>query len=361
MIKVSNEELSKIAQFLSGCDDMINGKFILADLKITKLLNMIADSEELYRYISECLTGYDFMRELHRAEVKNGLNGGIFAVPAEESKLVAFVFCLLVECDSKRIDFYTFINENFRDASHTNSYQEFAQKLLVPFKNIISNRFGMLEENAGEVEELTNQYRNDLASEPIFENYNNQTNFENQNFANVNQQNFTGPNIQYQPNNIGYEFQQQNNNFAPQQFENVSNFNQQNSNLNAYSNQQYVQPEEQISANGRVNFEGMPAQFMRNSLPIEPEKPQKEDKDDWAEIKSICTNIESSIYTERKIKQYLKDELLYIMSTIKYATKYKDVKIISALVTAFDELSKKFSSIQFVFSELKNKLKTLYK
>ena len=181
MIKVSNEELSKIAQFLSSCDDMINGKFILADIKITKVLNMIADSEELYRYISECLTGYDFVRELHRSEVKNGLNGGVFAVPTDESKLVAFVFCLLVECDSKRIDFYTFINENFRMAE--NSYQEFSQKLLLPFKNIISNHFGMSNESQSQIEELTNQYRDDLRQEPIFDNNEGQTNFENPNFA----------------------------------------------------------------------------------------------------------------------------------------------------------------------------------
>src|SRR5574344_432748 len=105
MIKISNEELSKISQFVDSCDDMINGKFILADVKITKILNMIAGSEELYRYISECMTGFDFSREFHRAELKNNLNGGEFITPSDPQKLVAFVFCLLVECDAKRIDF----------------------------------------------------------------------------------------------------------------------------------------------------------------------------------------------------------------------------------------------------------------
>ena len=78
MLKVSNEELSKIAQFISSVDDMINGKFILADVKITRVLNMIAGSDELYRYISECMIGFDFSREYHRAEAKNSLNGGAF-------------------------------------------------------------------------------------------------------------------------------------------------------------------------------------------------------------------------------------------------------------------------------------------
>ena len=109
MMQVSNEELSKIAQFIAGCNDMINGKFILADVKITKVLNNIAESEELYRFISECMNNFDFIKELHRAEMKNSLNSGAFTPPQEPEKLVAFVFCLLVECDAKRIDFYSFI------------------------------------------------------------------------------------------------------------------------------------------------------------------------------------------------------------------------------------------------------------
>ena len=80
----------------------------------------------------------------------------------------------------------------------------------------------------------------------------------------------------------------------------------------------------------------------------------------WKDICDICSNIEGAVYTERKLKDYLKEELLYILNTIKYATKYEDLRLVSAFATAFDELSKKFRSIQFVFGELKNKLQELY-
>ena len=91
MLQVSNEELSKITQFIAGCNDMINGKFILADIKISKLLNMIAQSGELYNFIKDCLTDFDFSREFHRSEVKNRLNNGAFAGPRSQNALVAFV------------------------------------------------------------------------------------------------------------------------------------------------------------------------------------------------------------------------------------------------------------------------------
>lgn len=332
MIQVSNEELSKISQFLASCDDMINGKFILADVKITKILNMIAGSEELYRYISECMTGFDFVREYHRAEVKNGLNGGVFAAPQEPKKLVAFVFCLLVECDAKRMDFYTFINENFRLASRTDAYQNFASNLLVPFKDIIAMHFGLDGANVQKVEMITETYRNDLAQNPVFENDANHTNFDSVELQN---------NYQYDDNGAqnGYE---------------------QNELYNQSNEQHFMQNNEDVSALhaqnvNQTNEYDAPVSNFQSAMQESIKK-----NDVWADICEICSNVESSVYAERHIKDYLREELLYILKTIKYSTKYKDVKIISALVTAFDELTKKFRSVQFVFGELKNKIEQLY-
>lgn len=312
MIKVSNEELSKISQFLASCDSMANGKFILADVKITKILNMIANSEELYRYISECMTGFDFVREYHRAEVKNGLNGGVFAVPQEPKKLVAFVFCLLVECDAKRLDFYSFINENFRIASNNDAYQNFAKNLLVPFKDTIAMHFGLDSQGADAVETMTENYRADLQQNPVFEN-------ESVNYDNA----YKGNDQQVGDNQTTL-------------FDNLSN------------------PNNLREENG-VNSQEAPVSNFQSAMQESIKK-----NDVWADIADICANVESSVYAERHVKDYLREELLYILKIIKYSIKYRDVKIISALVTAFDELTKKFRSIQFVFGELKNKIQQLY-
>lgn len=316
MIKVSNEELSKIAQFVASCDDMINGKFILADVKITKVLNMIAGSEELYRYISECMVGFDFTKEYHRAEVKNGLNGGFFAVPNDPNKLVAFVFCLLVECDAKRLDFYNFINENFGISGKSEAYKNFAGQLLIPFKEIVASHFGLGGVSNQTLEEITNSYREELKQEPIFEEQLGQTNFEN-----------------YGWQNQEYEAQ------SAAQYQQMD-----------MSNQSYQEMPEQSQQyqNEYVNMD------------YQPKSAEPKENSVWKDICDICENVESAVYAERHLKEYLKEELLYILKTIKYSTKYQDVKIISALVTAFDELTKKYRSIQFVFGELKNKLEKLY-
>ena len=95
---------------------------------------------------------FSFEKELSRAEVKNRFNNGEFKMPTEPQKIVAFVFCLLVECDAKRIDFYGFINENFVKNKDISEYTNFANTVIVPFKNVIIDYF-YSEEPQEEVEE----------------------------------------------------------------------------------------------------------------------------------------------------------------------------------------------------------------
>lgn len=305
MIQVSNAELSKIAQFIAGCNDMINGKFILADVKITKVLNIIAESEELYRYISECMNGFDFIKELHRAEMKNSLNGGSFTAPQQPEKLVAFVFCLLVECDAKRIDFYSFINENFISKDRSDIYAKFANTLLLPFRDIIASHFGLNDFSQEQYGALEDEYKNQINEDNPFNNYGDQ-NYEQTNL-------FGDPQVHFQPN-----YEEDNNE------ENTTIQNQQT---------ELIGPNPSTMRNDEV----------------------------WQKIPEICDNIKDCIAIQKHLNSYLKDELNYIMDTIKYSTIYRDVKITSALVTAFDEMSHKFRQIQFVFGELKNEIQNLYK
>ncbi|MBE5746368.1 MAG: hypothetical protein E7359_03670 [Clostridiales bacterium] len=141
MRSITNDELIKISEFINSVDGLINGKFILADIKISNLLNMIATNTALYNYIKQCLIEFSFEKELSRAEVKNRFNNGEFKLPPEREKIVAFVFCLLVECDAKRMDFFGFINENFKSSKNMSEYANFAQSVLVPFKDIIIEHF----------------------------------------------------------------------------------------------------------------------------------------------------------------------------------------------------------------------------
>ncbi len=259
MENLTSEQVGEVKRFISSCDDMINGKFILADIKILKILNMIAGSEPLYKYIQHCMIDFNFEREYGKAAVKNRINGTTFVPPSEHEKLVAMVFCLLVEFDKKHLDFYTFISENFATLTPGGEYNLFAKTLLVPFRDIIANHFGLLNQ------------------EQV------QTNFET--------------------------------------------------------------PKEQV--------EEQPEQQPQEVEDNEQEKI-------WEDLVILADSLINTIMMDRKIKQGEKDNYIYILKSIKYALKYRDMRLVSALVTSLDMLLFKTKSTKFMMEDLKSMINTYY-
>ena len=141
MENLSNQELTQLNNFIDACDSMITGKFILADVKIRKVVQSIEESDYVYKIINNCMLNFNFEKELQRAEVKDDYNGGQFLVPSDKDALIALVFCLLVSFDTKRIDFYEFIKKNFETLAVNGEYTNFAKNLMVPFKEAVMNYY----------------------------------------------------------------------------------------------------------------------------------------------------------------------------------------------------------------------------
>ena len=275
MEKVTNDELVKISSFIASCNDMINGKFILADVKILKILNMIANSEALYRYIQECLIDFNFEKEYNRAEVKNRFNNGVFTPPQDSKHLVAMVFSLLVEFDKKRIDFYSFINTNFATLTPGGEYANFAKNLLVPFRDIIAYNFGL--------------YHNEQ------------------------------PEVQFDANQPQEDFEQ------PEQ---------------SQLEQVVEQPEPEVKE-------------QKSDLELAEERV-------WKDLPIMIDSIMNCVMTDRKIKRQQKDSLIYILKSIKYASKYNDMRLISAMLTCVDQLTVKSNTIKYILNDLKNEIMDYY-
>lgn len=261
MAKLSNEELTKINAFINSCNDMINGKFILADVKITKILNMISNSDELYRYISECTIGFNFDKEFHRAEVKNRFNGGEFVPPQTPEGLVAMVFSLLVQFNSKELDFYNFIQVNFATLTPNGEYANFAKVLLVPFRDIIGSHFGLI-----------------------------------------------------------------------------------NSVFEPLSSDKYDSPQQ---------LGGEIAQ-------TKEETPQPKNPNSWIEIDKLLDSMIANLMGDKHVKHALQENLIYILKSTKYSLKYKDMRIVTSLLSAYDIMSPKITSTKFEFAQLKNILNQYY-
>lgn len=165
---ISNQELEMIKQFESNCNEMINGKFILADIKIAKILKSIAKSKELYGFLAECLLNFDFAKEFEKAKGKD-YTSNYFKMPEESYKKVALVFCLLLEIDNKKMDFYDFVNKYFKSKKEDDEYGLFTRTMLIPFRDEILKNFNLFDAPT-EVEETQVEEKHstvDLKSEIV--------------------------------------------------------------------------------------------------------------------------------------------------------------------------------------------------
>ena len=108
-----NEELNL---FVEKADELINSKYILADIKIAGLLKSIALSDTLLALFKNCLTDFDFEKAKEKYLVKSpylSSEKGEFVLPPNSRELLAFIFCVLVDIDAKRIVMGEFISKYF--------------------------------------------------------------------------------------------------------------------------------------------------------------------------------------------------------------------------------------------------------
>ena len=144
---ISATEKENLKQFFDACDEMIDGMFILSDVKIARILKCVAKSEVLYDLFAKCLVHFNFNNEFQSALTSNKVNGGYFVLPTEEKKIVALVFCFLLEVDKGKMNLQNFVNDNFFSPDGYNiSYSNFSLNVLVPFKNSVKNLLNVDDE-----------------------------------------------------------------------------------------------------------------------------------------------------------------------------------------------------------------------
>lgn len=139
---IANDEKNLIMNVILSCNELIDGKFILADSKISKILNDITESKEVYNLLSECMANFNFEREFIRAKIKLPTKPGYFKMPDEKYKILPMVFCILVDITKKKIDFQTFLRDYFTvEDGKISEYENFANEVIKPFRNAISDMF----------------------------------------------------------------------------------------------------------------------------------------------------------------------------------------------------------------------------
>ena len=86
--------------FLLRADEFIEGKYILADVKIINLLKAIAGSDTLLAIFKNCLDGFDYETAKNKYLLESKVlseNRGEFVLPQNTRELLALIFNLLVK------------------------------------------------------------------------------------------------------------------------------------------------------------------------------------------------------------------------------------------------------------------------
>ncbi len=127
--------------FLERADELIDSKYILAEIKIANILKSIATSETLLALFKNCLTDFDYQAAKKKYLVKSqylSADKGEFILPPSSRELLSFVFCTLAEIDGKQIALNEFINKYFfEDGSFSSGYEVFITAMIKPFKNCV--------------------------------------------------------------------------------------------------------------------------------------------------------------------------------------------------------------------------------
>lgn len=135
------DKRAELDLFLTKADELIDSKYIIADIKIVGLLKAIAASDTLIAIFKNCMTGFDYQAAQKKYLVKSKYlaeGKGEFVLPPSSRELLAFIFSVLVDIDAKRIDFAQFINKYFyEDGSFSAGYTAFLNSMIKPFKNSV--------------------------------------------------------------------------------------------------------------------------------------------------------------------------------------------------------------------------------
>ena len=136
-----NPEIEKELNYFSRrADELAASNFLLAEQRVTALLQSVAGSPFLCKLIGNCTTDFSYEKEFNACFPRGtaGVYDTAVRLPDDPAKRVSLVFCLLMDLDAKRLDLYHFLAEHFPgDGSYYESFSVFIKEVILPFKETV--------------------------------------------------------------------------------------------------------------------------------------------------------------------------------------------------------------------------------
>lgn len=143
-----------LRQFNKACEDLVMGKYILANIKIKALINSINSSEKLTQIVSKSLDGFDFGMCFKESVTSDGL-----VLPGDDLSKIAYCFNVLYNLDEGTITFIDFLSKYFiSNRSNGEEFKLFIATIIQPFKQAINNEYKNMYEMTSSEDYQNNLY-----------------------------------------------------------------------------------------------------------------------------------------------------------------------------------------------------------
>ncbi len=142
------EEFDKIAveKFVVACNDMLSGKFLDINKKLASVLDAVSESEDVISLLADALTNFDEDEMFEKTFVIDSkTKNGKVCMPSDDNEKLAVIVTLLNDIQSRKINITQFLETYFKDNNSTPT-QNFLNKILKPFRDIVCKNFGVNSE-----------------------------------------------------------------------------------------------------------------------------------------------------------------------------------------------------------------------
>lgn len=135
------DKSEELRVFLEASEDLLNSKYILADIKIVNLLKSVASSQTLLALFKNALSDFDYEDAKAKYFVKDKYFSSakcVYSLPVTSKEILAFTFSVIMDIDAKNVNFGEFLSKYFYvDGSFSASYSAFLDTMIKPFVSTV--------------------------------------------------------------------------------------------------------------------------------------------------------------------------------------------------------------------------------
>ena len=140
---METKNILDVERFVVACNDLLSGKFLDLNKRLDKFLSVMAQSEDIFDLLSECLKDFDEDVEFSKAFFVDKKTGAIkIEIPADEKKNLALSVTIRSNLVSDKLNTNQFLETFFKDKKLT-PMQSFLEKIVRPYRDIICKHFAL--------------------------------------------------------------------------------------------------------------------------------------------------------------------------------------------------------------------------